>query len=357
MTKNYDLILLVPYLGIGGSERIIVNLANYSVSKQKKVLLLILKKGGEFEAKLSEDVEIQYLNKNKTILSFFDILAILKKNNSKCIFSSLWHMNVILGLTRYIYPNKNINYIARETNIISESGLNNLSKKLLTLSYRKFDKIICQSDDMSFDLVNNFNINYSQLVKINNGVDIGNVEKEYMNNNTPVNDTRKVLLSIGKLEYQKGYDLLINIFKSAELENEYVLYILGGGSKYCELKNSIEQKGLSNSIILVGKVNNPYKYFNNAYAFISSSRFEGFPNVVLEALVCGVPVISNNYRGGINEIIKDYNGKIVDIENVIDFKQSLKFVDSLNREEIKVKSKDKYSIDKMCDEYFKVILN
>ncbi|OXX21844.1 hypothetical protein, partial [Vibrio sp. V08_P9A1T1] len=94
----YDIIFFVPYMGFGGSERVMINIANNKVYDDKKVLVCILKKGGEMEPFLDNNVDIVYLNSPKVSHSLLKVISILLKYESKNVFSSLWHMNIILSI-------------------------------------------------------------------------------------------------------------------------------------------------------------------------------------------------------------------------------------------------------------------
>jgi glycosyltransferase involved in cell wall biosynthesis len=130
------------------------------------------------------------------------------------------------------------------------------------------------------------------------------------------------------------------------------LTILGEGSEKLHLQNQIYDLRLNDRVSLPGFSHNPYKYMEQSDVFISSSRFEGFPNVVIEALFCGTPVIANNYKGGINEILQYSEfGVIINIENFVDLQYFIDKYLYADRNKIKRLAMELYSKEKMLDIY------
>ena len=108
-------------------------------------------------------------------------------------------------------------------------------------------------------------------------------------------------VAAGRLTSVKGFDLMIEAI--AMLNDLHIhLDILGEGILYNELKQQIQTCGVEDKVSLVGFQQNPYAWFSSADGFLLSSRYEAFPNVVLEALTCGTPVIAMPAPYGIKEI-------------------------------------------------------
>lgn len=130
-------------------------------------------------------------------------------------------------------------------------------------------------------------------------------------------DNSKIVLAVGRLTHQKGFDLLIKAWVNvANLNPEWRLLIVGEGEDKQQLTTLINHYNLNNSINLVGQSNTIEKFYKDAEIFCLSSRYEGFPMVLLETLSFGLPVVSFDCEFGPSEILSDTESIIVPPNNV-----------------------------------------
>jgi glycosyltransferase involved in cell wall biosynthesis len=181
-------------------------------------------------------------------------------------------------------------------------------------AYRKFckrlDIIICQSSYMRDDLNANFAIPIDKLAVINNPIEAERVlqmasypaEGRYGKDRNAIH-----LLAVGRLVAEKGFDLLIEAIALAGLKQLRVL-VLGDGPLHKNLEAYAWSKGVQQQIRFAGFQKNPYAFMSRADALVLCSRYEGFPNVILEALACGTHVIATPAPGGIHEIASATGG-------------------------------------------------
>lgn len=340
----------MPDLNQGGAERVITTLCN-ELDRTKFCLKLVLfKKEGYYLNHLKDDVEIIELNISRIRYSIFKIIPLINKLKPDIVFTGWGEISAFLSpLIPFFSKTK---FVTRETNVVSK----HVTRKEILFFYRfynNFHQIIAQSDDMKNDLIDNFKIHSSKIIKINNPVDFEMINRLKEENIEQGNNTSyKNIVSIGNLSQRKGFDLLLNVF--SYLKNEPIkLTIFGDGPDKEQLliqKNDLQLDNVS----FFGKVNNPFPFVKQADLFILSSRYEGFPNVLLEAGACGTYSLANNAPGGINEIIQEgVNGEIYDINDTEGFASRIKQIlnKSYQKEQIITSIESRFSKKVIMNHY------
>lgn len=153
-----------------------------------------------------------------------------------------------------------------------------------------------------------------------------------------------IVLAVGRLTYQKGYDMLLKAWIEVSQQRPgWKLKIVGDGEELHNLETFIEKNKLAESVEMVGKISNVEDYYNEADIFCLSSRFEGFPMVLLETLSFGLPVVSFDCDTGPEEIVGDTGSILVPKNDIALLTEGLiSLMDNNNkRESIHSKSKDK----------------
>lgn len=309
------IVFILPDLGQGGAERVITTIINHLDRSRFKPKLILFEKKGFYLQYLEKDVEIIELNTSRIRYSIFKIIPALKKIKPDIVFSGWGEISAFISPLIPFFPKTK--FIARETNVVSE----HVKRKEILFFYRfynNFHKIIAQSDDMQIDLVNKIGIKPGKIVKINNPVDFDLIESRLSSDERIYSDEHKNVVAIGNLSDRKGFDLLLKVFEKLKTSN-IKLHILGDGLQKQELMKQKHDSGLVN-VQFHGIKENPFPYIEQADLFVLSSRYEGFPNVLLEAGACGTYSLVNNCPGGIYEIIQNkINGEIHDINDTEKF--------------------------------------
>jgi len=128
----------------------------------------------------------------------------------------------------------------------------------------------------------------------------------------------RTILSVGRLTYQKAYDILLAAFaKIAVSHPDWQLAIIGEGPLQRQLRQQAEQLGIAERVQWLGRVDDPFPYYRGAEIFVLASRFEGLPNALLEAMGCGLPVVVSDASSGLFEhVAPEVNGLVVPAEDV-----------------------------------------
>ena len=163
-------------------------------------------------------------------------------------------------------------------------------------------------------------VDKAKIVVIPNPINYDHNERNYASLNDLIGGKKdkRSIVAMGRLGFEKGYDLLLKAFaKTTHLNPEWRLIIIGEGEERESLQRIANDLNIREKCFFPGRVNNAMQLLKDADLFVLSSRFEGFPNVLLEAMACGLPVISFDCPSGPREIIRDgMDGVLVPSENI-----------------------------------------
>lgn len=319
LNRPKNIYFLLPGLTFGGAERVIFTLCNdLDRTKFTPTLVLFSQEGMPLEL-LKPDVKVIDLKIARIRYAIFKVIQLIRKDKPEIVFGGWGEVSAFLSPVIPFF--RKTKFVARETNVVSEH-VNRREIKFFYRFYNNFHRIIAQSDDMMNDLIQNLKIQPKKIVKINNPVDVQFVQNQMISDEKLFSDEFKNVVAIGNLTERKGFDLLLNVF--AELKDQPIkLWIIGDGRDREKLAEQKEELGLEN-VAFLGLKQNPYPYLRQAVLFVLSSRYEGFPNVLLEAGVCGTYALANDCPGGINEIIQSgINGEIHSIHDVKGFAERI----------------------------------
>lgn len=327
LSKKPKIVFILPNLVTGGAQRAMVNIAQSLDENRFDVLLIVINSFARKYSATNLDVKLvsNYSERSVRTLNLgcngikWSILRLrkaLKAEAPDVVFSSLSYVNLYLGILRFMLPRSFV-LIARETNILSVKHRGHRNETLLNalfrFAYRRMDFMICQSADMQADLLDNFDVPASAMHVINNPVDVAEIRRkaEDEQGDNLMDVAALNLVSVGHLTYQKGHDIAIRAM--ALVANDKVVYhIVGQGPRLAYLKSLVKDLSLDSRVVFHGFQSNPFKFIKRASVFVFPSRFEGFPNALIEAGACGIPMLVNDCKGGIREIVNSRNGVLFD---------------------------------------------
>ena len=356
-------LFLIPSLRGGGAERVIVTLLRHLDRHRFSLALAVVDtRGAVFLEHLPTDVELIDLRCRRVRYAIPEIMALIWRRRPEAVFSTLGHLNLALAMLRPLLPT-GVRYVARETTVpshgVKEYRFPFAWAQITRLFYPLFDLVVCQSTAMQSDLVEHFSFPEKKTVLIHNPVDIEFILGMAQDGNRPTaTDPDSIgFVAAGRLGSEKGFDLLIEAFALLK-DSRVQLDILGEGPLRDELEQLVRSKGLSDQIRFVGFQANPYAWFARADAFVLSSRYEGFPNVVLEALACGTPVIATPAPGGVREILDDIaECHVAEAVSANSLSLAIAAFISGSRERVPATAVAPYALERIVGQYEQVLLS
>lgn len=323
--------VLIPTMDGGGAERVFLNLIKGFVKHGVFVDLLLLNKEGAYVNEIPDEVRIIELEGGRVLKMIPSLIRYLKREKPTSLLVAMNYVNVIAIIAKFIARSKT-KVVITEHNNRSIAASNNrglitsITRLMMKVLYPYADEIVAVSNGVAEDLADYALIDRTKITTIYNPVITDElIEKSYEEvDHKWFNSDVPVIIGVGRLNRQKGFDVLIKAFELARKEVKAKLIIFGEGNLKSELQELINDRDLENDVLLHGFVNNPYKYMRNADLFVLSSNFEGFGNVLVEAMSCGTAVISTNCPSGPNEILD--NGKygvIVKVGNIVELAKAI----------------------------------
>lgn len=314
--KSEKVALFVPSLGGGGAERVMVLLANGLIEEGLDVDFLVVNMGQKAHASaLSEKVNLIDFKKSRTLAALPEMVRYLKKSKPQVMISALDYANVVNLVARRL-AGVSTKLIITEHNTLSVAsqgdfrGMGRILPWLMKLTYPWADQILAVSQGVADDLANKLNLKRSKIAVAYNPVvteQLSMLSAQEVQWPWPRVEGIPFILATGRLAAAKDFSTLLKAFSILRKKRPAKLLILGEGEERGMLEKKIAQYELGEDVALPGFVNNPYAWMASADLFVMSSRWEGLPTVLIEAMACGAPVVSTDCPSGPAEILE--NGK------------------------------------------------
>jgi glycosyltransferase involved in cell wall biosynthesis len=303
-------LFLLPNLGGGGAERVMVMLLHHLDRSRFEPHLALLEAVGPYLEELPADVPLHDLKAKRVRRAFPGMIRLAWKLRPHAILSTLCEMNMAAVLSRPFLP-PGIRLLIREgaspsAQYVQGSKHPWVWKRLYRLLYPRANRIICVGDFVADDLAVHFRIPRRKLARIYNPVDIEWERKLANATGNPYQGSGPHLVAAGRLSKEKGLDILLEAMPRVRAAfPQAQLTILGEGELMPDLVARREQLGLREAVHLIGFQQNPYPYLKHADLAVLPSRFDAMPVVVIEALAVGTPVVASDCPGAAREILRD----------------------------------------------------
>lgn len=306
----------------GGQERVSISLANELSNKYNIILITWFENVLSYE--LQKDIKYIYLLKNRQKLRwcFWKLVfrlrkLIIEENIDKIIvigrYASIISFPAVIGnrCKLILWEHNSL----RGYDIFYNTLKRRIHSNLILLGYRIFaNKIVFLTKNDAEKFKKFFGVKKKNVINIYNCLD------DKLLNNTHYKVESKKIITVGRLDYQKGYEFLIEIAKKVlKKHNDWEWHIYGTGSLTYEnkIKNLIKTNDLEKKVILKGNVDNIYEIYSEYSFLVMTSRYEGFGMVLLEAKAKKLPTVSFDIESGPSDIINDnIDGYLIEAFNI-----------------------------------------
>jgi glycosyltransferase involved in cell wall biosynthesis len=323
--SSKKLSIFLPSLYAGGAERSMLKLSGGLAAKGYPVDLVIVKAEGPLMAEVPNAVRVVDLCSSRVLMSLLSLIRYLRKERPVALLSVL-HANFVAILAHRLahVPTRIIVSERNTLSIESRQSTSDFRMRLMPLLarflYSWADGVVTVSKGVKNDL--------TKVVKIQNELTrviynpIVTPELRVKASDSLIHpwfkpDEPPVILAVGRLTAQKDFVTLIKAFARVRKNYYARLIILGEGEDRGALETIVNKLNIKNDVRLPGFVLNPLPYMVRASLFVLSSRWEGLPGVLIEAMYCGVPIISTDCPSGPNEILRNGQyGKLVPVGDV-----------------------------------------
>jgi glycosyltransferase involved in cell wall biosynthesis len=303
--------LFLPTMGGGGAEKMFRRLALAFAQAGVRVDLVLATGGGPNAEGLPSDIRVIDLHRSRVLASIVPLARYMTTARPDALIATLTYANIAATCARAMSAHRP-QLILREANTLSESSLEPIKARsrllpaLARLAYPHADAIVGVSAGVAENLVEQVGIPRALVRVIHNPTfdrEIITLMREPLDHRWFRDGGPPVALSAGRLTAQKRFDTFIHAIDIARRTRPIRAIILGEGEERARLEALIRELGLDDSVDLVGFRKNPYAYMAGARLYVMSSAFEGFPNALVEAMACGLPIVSTDCPSGPREIL------------------------------------------------------
>jgi len=337
-----------------------VNLAEGVARRGYPVDLVLAKAKGPYLEQVAETVRVVDLNAYRCAASLPGLARYLVRERPGAMLSVTSGANVVALLARRLVglPSR---LVVNEQNTLSQwvnrssNWRIRLTPRLVKYSYRWANAVVAVSHGVADDLIATWRIPADRVEVIYNaGVTpqlrrkaLAQVDHPWLDSGQP-----PLVLAVGSLTVQKDFGTLLRAFAKVRANRPARLMILGEGRERPRLEESVRALGLEEDVQLPGWIDNPYAYMTRASVFTLSSRWEGLPTVLVEALYCGARVVATDCPNGPREILKNGEyGRLVPVGDVDELARAIAMSIGGNAPPAPRESWQPYDVDNIVGKY------
>jgi glycosyltransferase involved in cell wall biosynthesis len=308
--ENNRVALYVRLLYGGGAERVMVNLMHGLVAQGVAVDLVMHVVEGPYLAQIPNQVRVINLKAPRMLEGLPKLASYIRKERPRALLSALHYTNEIALWARALAFSKTRIIVSEHNTLSIHSKYRKTDRWAPTLArffYPWADKVVAVSEGVAKDLNQSLGLPKSLIEVIYNPIvtplmlekSQQPLEHSWFKAGEP-----PVVLGVGRLEPQKNFPLLIHAFAKVRRQRPARLIILGSGGERQALEALVKELDLQTDVSIVSFLENPYPYIAKSDVYVSSSNWEGFGNVIVEAMALGTPIVSTDCPYGPAEILE-----------------------------------------------------
>lgn len=363
---NQKIAIFLPSMAGGGAERAMLNLAYGFTQANYPVDLVLAQATGPYLSEVHEPIRLVDLKAPRVLASVPSLARYMRQEQPAAVISALNYANVVALWARRLGGVAS-KVLVNEQNTVSTSIPNSRKRRqrfvihLIKRFYPWADFIVGNSQGVADDLRHVLGLPPERIQMLYNPVITPEVRKKvkaHLDHRWLAPGQPPVVLAVGRLTKQKDFPTLLRAFAQVRQALPARLIILGEGVDRAELEVLVTQLGLQADVSLPGFVDNPYAYMRRASLYVLSSRWEGLPTVLIEALYCGRPIVATDCPSGPKEILADGRyGALVPMGDVPTLSQAM--IDGLTH---KIpcppeESWQPYSVEAVVEQYLALLFN
>ena len=321
------ILVVIPNLVMGGAERLTVYLLKYMDRKNFQLALCLFENKGELLKEVPRDVQVFSLGK-KNRWSFLNLIKqfnkIINAYKPDIVYTRMWYATTVVAFSKVFFKKRYLIIANEEHNhkrdVSAVEKLGFFKKQFMNWAHKKASLVLVPSKGVKKELVESYLIKYERIKVVYNSVDFKMINDSLTSKKITfcqnANKELPTIVAFGRLIKRKGFDDLLKAFRIIRREMKASLIVVGEGKERSNLQD-LARKLFLNEVIFTGFLENPYVVLSQADIFVLSSHWEGFGNVIIEAMACGVPVISTRCSCGPDEIVTDgVNGLLVPVGDI-----------------------------------------
>lgn len=306
--------IVLPYLKVGGTERQARYIARHLRKSGHRVTLVVAESTGAFRDEV--DVETVSLgvpfSKTYAPLLTYQLISTIRSRQFDLLLSRAWNMNVVTAVAGQVSRTRYVLFLSGSTR---REGQESLKLAVEGMLLRRATRIISVSEAAKENCLEAYELSPSLIQVIHNGIRIGeikNLSKQASADTDRMDKADFNVLFVGRVIHRKGVDVLL---RAIQRLNERVKVWIVGGGQIRKFKALAGDLGVRDRVFFLGEKENPFPELGRADLFVLPSRSEGFPNVLLEAMALGRPVLAADCETGPDEIIDGSNGRLFPVED------------------------------------------